>query len=344
MKFAVGYQIMDGEEGTFVDIVNKYREHIEEVYFPWMDTATGRSPLTSRRGYVDWRGQQKLEEDLVQLREIGVKLDLLFNANCYGQHAASQFLAKNVCAILEHLEDLVGGVDIVTTTSPAIAHTIKQNFPQVELRASVNMRIGSVKGMQYVSHLFDSFYIQRDYNRDFDKIHELKDWADSNGKKLLLLANSGCMSFCSGQTFHDNLVAHEKEIAETINIPNWTPHVCWNYYKDKANWVSVLQNTWIRPEDIYHYDEYFPVVKLGTRMHALPAMVIQAYVRRKYLGNLLDLFEPGYGPAFAPYVLDNSKFPEDWFETTSSCNKKCHECSYCENILKKVLVNTEGAE
>jgi len=70
-------------------------------------------------------------------------------------------------------------------------------------------------------------------------------------------------------------------------------------------------------------------------------MVIKSYIDGKYYGNVLDLFEPGFGTIFAPYVLDNVRFPSDWFETTSKCSKKCHECNYCENVLAKVIRNSE---
>ena len=50
----------------------------------------------------------------------------------------------------------------------------------------------------------------------------LKAWADANGKSLHFLVNSGCMNYCSGQSFHDNLVAHEAEIAETTGLSKGT--------------------------------------------------------------------------------------------------------------------------
>ena len=79
----------------------------------------------------------------------------------------------------------------------------------------------------------------------------------------------------------------------------------------------------------------------NTLMHSLPGMVIQSYIKGEHYGNLLDLFEPGFGPAFAPYVVDNKKFPEDWFRITTNCKKNCHECSYCDEVLEKTLVHTE---
>ena len=111
-----------------------------------------------------------------------------------------------------------------------------------------------------------------------------------------------------------------------------------NHYRDKDNWVSFLQGSWIRPEDIKNYKEYFPVVKLATRMHSNPRKVIQAYVEEKFSGNLLDLMEPGYGPLFLPYIMDNSRFPDDWFRRITECDKRCYRCDYGKSILKKVLL------
>ncbi len=337
MKFAVGYQLADQDEESFVDIVRDYREHIAEIYFPWPGMSSGRSAMGRGRGMVDWRAQTALEHDLVAFRDMGVKLDLLFNANCYGDKAVSQYLENQVGSLLEHLAQTVDGVDIVTTTSLAIARTVKHHFPDIDVRASVNMRIGRIQAMEYIKGLFDSFYVQRDFNRNLAQVKRVKAWAGRNNKGLCLLANSGCLRFCPGQTFHDNLVAHEEEIAETRNIEGWNPHVCWNLYKQRENWHALLQSTWIRPEDLHHYDGLFDVIKLATRMHQHPRMVIHAYVNRSYHGNLLDLFEPGFGQALAPAWINNTAFPDDWFARTSTCGQRCDECGYCEQVLRKVL-------
>ena len=338
MKFAVGYQLPEDGEEPFIEVLRDYQDHIAEVYFPWMNVPTGRAALTSRRGFVDWTGQERLEQDLAAFKAMGVKLDLLLNANCYGGHAMSEYIENMVCSILEHLKRALGGVEVVTTTSLAIARTVKRHFEDVDVRASVNMRIGTVKGMAYVKGLFDSYHPQREHNRDLARLDELRAWTDANGKRLLMLANSGCFNFCSGQTFHDNMVAHEADIDETRNIRGWTPYVCWNNLKDRDNWVYILQNSWVRPEDIHHYEERFPVVKLATRQHANPRMVVHAYANRRFAGNLLDLFEPGHGPAIAPYVIDNTRFPDDWFERTTQCGHRCESCDYCRGVLEQVLV------
>lgn len=338
LKLSVGYQFI--EEGSFFDAVSSYLDAIEEIYFPWTDSPSGRSMIGGYDGYFDYSLQDSLVGDLRCFKAAGKRLDLLFNANCYGADAMSEALRGRVYSIIEYLDTLGLRPDVVTTTSIAIANMIKERYPDIELRASVNMKIGSVKGMQYVAHLFDSFCIAKECNRDLEVLSDMSAWAKENGKRLVMLANSGCMRNCSGQIFHDNMVAHEAEISGRKNV-KITPYVCWNYLKNKDNFVSVLQNTWVRPEDIDRYEGLIDTVKLATRAHHLPAMVIGAYARRRYFGNLLDLFEPGYAPAFVPYVIDSSKIPEDFWQSTTSCDKRCDRCSYCQRVLDSALVNTE---
>ena len=342
MKFAIGYQLPQDDGESFVDLARDYRDHLAEVYFAWVGAASGRAAVGRQHGYVDWTAQPRMESDLRELRAMGLKLDILFNANCYGSHAVSRHLEGEVLSILEHLDRVAGGVQIVTTASPAVAHIVKTHFTDIEVRASVNMRIGTIEAMRYVAHLFDSYYIQRDVQRDIAYVKEVKAWCHAHGKGLCMLANSGCLRCCPGQTFHDNMVAHDAEIDETINLPGWTPHVCWNLYKDRANWPAVLQATWVRPEDLHHYDGLADVVKLATRMHAHPRMVVHAYTQGRCAGNLLDLLEPGHGPAFAPHLIDNSRFPTEWFDRTSACDRRCDRCGYCAAVLEAVLVSSAG--
>ena len=335
LRLSVGYQY--SERYSFASIVEQYKESIEEVYFPWVDTASGRSMIGGYDGYFDYGLQGVLVEELTKIKNLGIKLDLLFNANCYGENAMSEVLRGKVYSIIDFLKANNIAPEVVTTTSPAIAYIIKEQYPEIELNASVNMKIASVKGMQYVSHLFDSYCLAKECNRNIELLKELRAWSDENNKKITMLANSGCMRDCSGQIFHDNMVAHEAEISGRKNF-DFMPYMCWNHLKDKKNFVSVLQNTWIRPEDIHNYEGLVDTVKLATRSHQLPGMVIGAYARERYYGNLLDLFEPGFSPALLPYVIDSSKVPNDFWENTTKCNKDCTKCGYCHGVLAQALV------
>ncbi len=344
MKLSVGYQLRSDGGERFPEIVRSYLPHVAEVYFPWGGMPSGRAALNVRRGYTDWGAQAEQEQDLAELRRMGVKLHLLFNANCHGGQALSEHLEHQTASVIEHLAEVCGGVDGVTTASLAIAHTVKRHFPQIPIRASVNMRIGTVHAMAYVAHLFDEYCVQRDFNRDLAHLRLLRDWADRNGKTLSLLANSGCLHLCSGQTFHDNLVAHEQEVDETRNTSGWSPILCRHVMRDRANWPHVLRATWIRPEDLHHYEGLIDLIKLATRMHDHPRLVIAAYANRRWRGNLLNLLEPSHADAFNGAWIDNAAFPDDWFARTSVCGRGCGACSYCEETLKRVIRHGEEGE
>lgn len=211
MKLAVGLPVLaEVHDSGFLESVAEFRDEIGEVYFAWIGEPSGRSVSSGTGGRVDPTAQQCLESDLRALREMGLRLDLLCNANCYGPGAASTRLADHITSLVDHLLG-AAGLDTVTTASPFIAAVIKRAFPELKTRASVNMRIGTVEGMRYLADIFDSFHLQREYNRDRERIAEVAQWCRRNGKTLCLLANSGCLYSCSGQTFHDNLVAHEGE-------------------------------------------------------------------------------------------------------------------------------------
>lgn len=341
IKLAVGYQLADPGEERFPEIAADYREEIAEVYFPWGDMPTARAAIMSRQGFIDWTGQQRMEEDIAELRRLGFNLDVLFNAGCYGRYAVSRYLENTVVSVLERIGEVAGGADLVTTASPVIAQMIRKRFPDIRIRASVNMRIGTPAGVSYVTDLFDSVCVEKEINRDMESIRFLKAWCDARGKEMIFLANSGCLAFCPGQTFHDTMIAHDREIDQVKNVPGLSPHVCWNYLADPSRWVSFLRGTWVRPEDLDRYEPFFGIAKLATRMHRLPRLVIDSYARRSYAGNLPDLFEPGHGPVFAQYIIDNTRFPADWHDRVTTCGRRCASCSYCDGVLEHVLVRTE---
>ena len=122
------------------------------------------------------------------------------------------------------------------------------------------------------------------------------------------------------------------------NVSDWNPILCWRHYRDREHWADLLRSTWVRPEDLHHYDELVDGVKLATRMHRNPRMVIHAYSQGRHGGNLADLLEPGFGSAMAPDLIDNTRFPAEWFTRTSTCGRTCESCRYCADVLEDVLV------
>ena len=333
--FAAGYQhFADG--APFAEIALRHPA-VREVYFPWVDEPSGRPKLGFEEEDDPDELAAALKRDLTRLRNAGVGLDLLLNANCYGAEAMSTALEKRVEGILETLDSWGCRPEICTVASPFVARTVKALAPDVEVRASVNMRLTTLQAFRYLAPLFDSYYLGRDVQRNLETVRRFSDWCRANGKKLCILANSGCLRNCPWQTYHDNLIAHSDDAMKTSNVRGWNPHLCWTLYKDRKNFAEIFKATWVRPEDIHRYDGLVDVVKLATRQHANPDMVMSAYERGAFEGNLLDLFEPGFSPAFFPAFIDNTAFPPDWFEKTSACARECAECGYCEKVLAECM-------
>ena len=331
---AAGYQhFADG--APFAEIVLRHPS-VREVYFPWVDEPSGRPKLGFEEEDDPDELEAALKRDLTRLRGAGVRLDLLLNANCYGAEAMSVAMEKRIAGIVGKLDSWGCRPEVCTTASPFVARTLKATSPDIEVRASVNMRLTTLQAFRYLAPLFDSYYIGRDVQRNLETVERFSRWCHDNGKKLCILANSGCLRNCPWQTYHDNLIAHSDAAMKAENVKGWNPHLCWTLYRDRKNFAEILKATWVRPEDLHQYEGLVDVVKLATRQHANPDMVISAYERGEFEGNLLDLFEPGFSPAFFPNFIDNVAFPSDWFERTSACARECAECGYCENIMRQV--------
>jgi collagenase-like PrtC family protease len=338
MKYIVGYQLLP--DGQLVKSILENRKHIGEVYFSWDDLPNGRSVFTQRNDCLPFEAQARLMKDLKTFSEADLKLNLLLNGNCYGRLSQSRALFNKIGKAVEHIKENIG-LHSVTTSSPLIARFIKNNFPELEIRASVNMEIGSIQGMDYISDNFDGYYMRRELNRDINAIINLKSWCDSNGKKLYMLANSGCLNNCSAHNFHDNLVAHEHEIQEMDNAFDFRG-ICHDYLRNPEKQLSIVRDTnFVRPEDIHLYEPHFSSIKLATRTNRNPMAVIESYIARKHLGNVTELLEPNHAESFYPFILENSKFPQDFAEKVMSCDKKCDKCDFCSKVFNQIKVNLE---
>ena len=299
MNFSVGLQ--NGND-AFLEKIIAHRSRVHEVYFSFGDIPNGRSSQLLSETRSPWEMQAWQLGALGRLHEAGISLNLLFNANCYGKDSQSRAFFHKIGDVIDFVSSHFG-LASVTTTSPLIAKFVKSNFEGMEVRASVNMEIGTPEGMEYLAEWFDGYYMKREYNRDFATVERLWKWSVDNGKRLYFLANSGCLNFCSAHVFHDNLVAHEGEIAQMDNAYQFTG-VCREFLKNESNYPRLYERTnFVRPEDIPLYEKYFVAAKLATRVHRSPSAVLDSYVRGKYAGDLLRLLEPEH--SIYPYVLEN---------------------------------------
>lgn len=301
MQFMIG---LNYNNDALIHSIIKNRKHICEVYFAFGDFANGRSNQLMDGELTSWEMQRKQLEVLSELHNNGLGFNMLFNANCYGKDSQSRQFFHRVGEAIDFVRNEFNLCSI-TTTSPLIAKFVKNNFNGIEVRASVNMEIGTIEGMEYLKDYFDSYYVRRELNRDFAALEKLYKWSEHHGKKLYGLANSGCLNYCSAHVFHDNLVAHEGEIVGMDNAYDFRG-ICSEFLSDTNNYEKLITHTnFIRPENVDKYQTIFAALKLATRVHRNPSSVLETYVRGRFSGNILDLLEPSHN--IYPYALQNGE-------------------------------------
>lgn len=338
MKFIVGYPIKWNKD--FLDMIIHRKDQISEVYFSWGDIPNGRSALSVDEEITPFEAQERQVRDLKLLLEEGIGFNLLFNGNCYGKDSQSRAFFNKIGNLIDYIEREFG-LASVTTSSPLIAKFIRDNFESIDVRASVNMEIGSIEGISYVSNLFDSFYVRREQNRNLSELLRLRKWCDDNGKQMYLLANSGCLNNCSAHIFHDNLVAHETEISAMDNGYQFKG-VCWDFLSDKNNFEKWLSRTnFIRPEDIELYENIVPAVKLATRVNSAPTRVLDAYIGKKYRGSVMELLEPNHSGVFYPNYIENANFDKNFASRVMNCDKQCENCNFCAEVMKRACIKLD---
>ncbi|MCR5413950.1 MAG: hypothetical protein K6F50_04400 [Kiritimatiellae bacterium] len=297
-KLAVGWF----DNKPFIDTVKPYASRVKEVFFAWPGVVASR-PMD------DWTPErrERIVSDLAWARENGIELDTIFNASCYGDIAMTETLADLVTEKLREMDSEGLFPEHLTTTSPFIATVVRQRFPSVKIRWSINMEISARGALEYVTDLFDSFYAGRDKHRRLEYVKEMSAWAREHGKEMGMQANPGCLKNCPFHHFHNNLHGHNRigQSAAAAKF-NFTNFLCRTNY-ERGRYEDFLRSIWIRPEDLPRYEPYVSVVKLATRRHPNPDKIIAAYAGCSYDGDLAEIMDPFYR---FPMVIDNKALGE----------------------------------
>ena len=317
LPFTIGFQPRRGEEMTRFILRNT--EYIRDVYFAWGDFSSGRGRLKTEAE------QQATEVALAEFSQAGLGLDLLLNAECFGGESLARKLYIKIGDTVDDLRSRFG-LTAVTTASPVVAKFLKNNFSDIQVRASVNMNIGDPAELSYMAQYFDSFCLKREYNLDFAKLQTARSWCLDHGKHMVMLANSGCLNGCPARHFHDSLVAHEEEIALEDNAFGFGG-ICRDFLAGPDGPEKFFKHTnFVRPEDLNLYENYFDMIKLATRTNPDPVQVMEAYLSGCYRGNLPALLEPDHSGVLFPVILENSLLPAE-FGTNRQKQDWCKICS-----------------
>lgn len=326
-KLAVGWF----DNAPFRAICEKYVPRIKEVFFAWPG-------VTASRPMAEWTSERKrlFLEDIAWCRSVGMELDAIFNANCYGDIAISKALAEHVTEVLGEMAARDLFPEHLTTTSPFIATVVRRRFPEVKIRLSVNMYIESTQSLSYMEELFDSFYVSIDNHRSLEYVRMMADWSARHGKTPCIYVNSGCLRDCPFRQFHNNLHGHNRMGQSAVGEEfSFSTFRCRTNY-EHGRYADFLRANWFRPEELPEYEHYVGVVKLATRRHPDPEGIIRAYATYSYDGDLAKIMDPFFE---FPVPIDNATLGRSpLWPAIRDCPDahNCRRCGKCEALIQEL--------
>lgn len=270
--------------------------------------------------------------------------------------------------------------DSVTIANPYLLQLIKKCYPQLETTISVIANVDSLNKVKYWEELgagqitlsFTSL------NRNFSLLREIR---KSTTCHLQLIANLFCLHdypFCFYHYLAGNHGSRRRIIFRNSFSRYYFHFLCQLFhFQEPYRFISA---PWIRPEDISYYEQLgIDSIKLVDRRMKSEYIcrVVGAYTKRKYDGNLWDLFateskliqnifdKPPFKylrvfinikqfnilklGKFTPLskklkredfcYIDNTKLNGfiDFFIQDRCKNSNCQECGYCKKVADDVL-------
>lgn len=356
-------------QADLIKALGENKKEIDYIYGKLADDfiGGGRPSLflpSISRGY--------LKKYVSQVHENGWKFNYLLNSACLGNREYTISGQRQIRRLIDWLVEIK--VDSVTVAIPYLAQLIKKNYPQLELYASNLAYIDSVIKAKYWQDLGADLLVlaSSSLNRDFETLNRIR----QNVKcKLELVANNACLYRCPIRDYHRAMIAHASQSDNRSNkyFIDYCILNCRNMRLNDP--VNFIRSDWIRPEDVHYYEEagidYLKIVD-RSKSSGFILKAVDAYIHRRYEGNLVDLFI--FSPQdfflrgikkylhymkylFKPFnvnifkvhkifkllpldvYIDNKaldRFLE--FFVKGKCKQGlCDECGYCREITKKTV-------
>ncbi|MDR3568041.1 MAG: hypothetical protein P4L43_08450 [Syntrophobacteraceae bacterium] len=182
----------------------------------------------------------------------------------------------------------------------------------------------------------ETLLLDRSLNRRLDALREVSARCRTSrpNVKLELLANEGCLYHCPYKLTHDCHISmvNGGQSLDTFRINRELG--CMRAISGEPS--RLFKSPFIRPEDVDAYKPYVDVLKLCGRTLGVSFLqrVVEAYLNRKYSGNLLDLLDAMAGTAQWLHV-SNELLPGDLLKQLLSCSRQCSRCSFCKELIEQ---------
>ncbi len=349
-------------------IPNIKHPDIEEIYGKLNTDFVGGGKASSILPFVSKRVARL---HIQQAHQHGLKFNYLLNGVCLDNKEFTSYGQKKLHLLLDWIAGI--GADSVTVSIPYLLQLIKKQYPYLKVYASIYAGVDSIEKAKYWENLgADLITLSSRTVRDFPLLKEIR---KNTTCKLQLIGNMACLYDCPLLFYHKHLLSHASQ-SNHISGGFLIDYCYLNcFYKKISSPLELIRASWIRPEDVFYYEEIgIDRIKILDRFRSTESMIsiINVYVSRNYSGNLIDLLFNCSGNAmwqkskfyrrlkyfFHPFhvniwkmrkvaglfssipIFINNKALDGflgYFLKESCYLKSCQECGYCEQIAKKVV-------
>jgi len=235
-----------------------------------------------------------------EIRERGISFNYVINATCLDNVEFTRAGRRMIDKAIGFVVDL--GADSITVSIPHLMEIVRKVAPHLKVGISTMAGVDSPEIAGYLEGLgADRITLSvTDVNRDFARLAGIRSRFSG---ELQVLGNLECLRGCPFAKYHGNVNSHSSQ----------TGHASGGFVIDYcylscsilrlAEPANFIMAGWIRPEDQHYYSAVgIDSLKLVSRAMTSDqiALIVSAYTKARYDGNLLDLFShPSTNLAYA---------------------------------------------
>lgn len=288
------------------EIADGFGEHVKAVYFPMP-------------GGIIASGRGKQPDDHLEtfLRRAPLPKAVLVNPVVLPRpvEEIAPLVLDSLKRLVEHF-----GVSSVTVANPTLARRIREEWPEIEIAASVLMGIARPAQVLMVQDCVDAITPDNSLVRDLDGLRRLR---EAFAGEIRLIVNEACIPGCPHRTQH----------FYEMGYGDFHPQSLCQQMLEERPWLR-LTGAWILPRHLVYYEGLYDSLKLAGRVTLRDRdrylAVLSGYVHRE---EILPR-DIGGGPAS---VLEAIDMPDELFESILHCDKNCYTCSICRDYYEQAV-------
>lgn len=287
MKLTVATNWDNALLDNFNEINKEYDNCIYEIYGSLRSSVVGNARAQSTLPNVSVE-EAKKHIDLAH--KYNLKFNYTFNAGCTN---GLEFYKPVHDKILEYLDSVVAlGIDSIVVAIPFYLELIKQRYPDIGVKVSLNAHVDSLQKLKVWNDLgADNIVVCESLNRDFEMLEKFR---ENSRAELELITSNVCLFSCAYQYYHNGLVAHmsqEDNPLKGLYVEYPVLHCMLSKFSEPK---MLIRSRWIRPEDMKEYEKIgYNVFKIGARQSSTEwnTRAARAYASQDYDGNLLLILQ-----------------------------------------------------